>query len=99
MHAGDEARLLSESAASGSQHESNSTNSGLIWCFAAICKNVLMRFLNPAASCCHGKSCRNTRIVFKPIAFCPAQFQVDALGIERIRPATVSSSLIAFAGI
>ena len=34
---------------------------------AAMDSTRLIRDLNPAASCCHSRLCRNTRTVFMPI--------------------------------
>ena len=55
-----------------------------MWCFAAMSRNRSMRARNPAASCCHGRSCRNTRIVVMPRPSAhPSSLSIVA-GVERV---------------
>src|SRR3546814_19573366 len=42
----------------GSQQLSNNTNSGLIWCFAAMSRKTFIRVLRPSASSSHSRLCR-----------------------------------------
>ena len=41
--------------------------------------------MNPSGSCCQSKSCKKTRMVFKPSDCAQPSSCVDALGIESIR--------------
>src|SRR5579864_7395146 len=83
---------------SGSQHESNNTNNGLMWCREEICRNSSMRFLKPAASSCHSKSCRKTRMVFIPMSSAqPSSLSICAA--SKLWACHISSWLIASSGI
>src|SRR5579859_6890500 len=82
----------------GVQHKSNNTNTGLMWCREEICRNWSMRFLKPAASSCHSRSCRKTRMVFIPMSSAhPSSLSICAA--SKLCACHISSWLIASEGM
>ena len=75
------------------QHQQRSMS-----CFAAMVRNGSIRWRYPAASCCHSRSCRNTRMVVIPRASAHPSSVSIRFG-SNVSACHISSSLMALAGM
>src|SRR5256885_17092809 len=76
----------------------NNPRKGRMKCVSAIDKNQSSLSENPAASCFHSKSCKNTRIVFSPIDSAQLSSRSIRFG-SNVSACHISNSFEAVAGV